>query len=113
MSMSTKSELEKEIMYELEQAIVANGAIMFLVQVMVMAETLDESIKDFSDDDMMSLKEVVDTGVDYSQCLMSVLKNNETDEWLEENADFVAETSKAVDGFIEIYRNELVRREMI
>ena len=86
MSMSTKSELEKEIMYELEQAIVANGAIMFLVQVMVMAETLDESIKDFSDDDMMSLKE---------------------------DADFVAETSKAVDGFIEIYRNELVRREMI
>lgn len=113
MSMSTKSELEKEIMYELEQAIVANGAIMFLVQVMVMGEALDETIKDFSDADMLQLKELVDVGVEYSQCLMSVLKNNETDEWLEENADFVAEVSKTVDGFIEIYRNELVRREMI
>ena len=111
--MSTKKELENEIMYELEHAIVENGATMFLVQVMVMAETLDETIKDFSDADMLQFKELVDVGVEYSQCLMSVLKNNETDEWLEENADFVAEVSKTVDGFIEIYKNELVYRKMM
>ena len=111
--MSTKKELENEIMNEIEYAIVNNGSIMFLVQVMVMAETLDETIKGFSDADMLQLKELVDAGVNYGQCLMTVLKNNETDEWLEENADFVEEASKTVDGFIEIYKNELIRREMM
>lgn len=108
--MSTKNELEKEIMCELEHAIVENGATMFLVQVMMMAETLDEQIKGFSESDMLHLKEIVYANVDYRHCLLTVLENNETDEWLLENDDFIKSAGDVVDGFIGIYKNELTRR---
>ena len=108
--MNTKNELEKEIMCELEHAIVENGATMFLVQFMMMAETLDEQIKGFSESDMLHLKEIVDANVDYRHCLLTVLENNETDEWLLENDDFIKSAGDVVDGFIGIYKNELTRR---
>ena len=111
--MDRRKELENEIMDEIEYAIVNNGPIMFLVQVMVMAEALDETIKGFSDADMLQLKELVDADVDYKQCLLTVLENNETDEWLEENADFVKSVGDVVGGFIGIYKDELIRRGIL
>ena len=55
---------------------------------MRMAEDLDKQIEGFSDDDVMELKQLVDENVDFKHCLLTVLHNTETDEWLSENVDF-------------------------
>ena len=108
--MSTKVELEREIKHNLEYAIEEKGATIFLVETMMMAENLDKQIEGFSDDDIMELKQLVDEDVDFKQCLLEVLYNTETDEWLAENADFVGSAADAVGGFTTIYKNELLRR---
>ena len=112
-TMSTKAELEKEIMHNLEYAIEEKGATIFLVETMKMAENLDKQIEGFSDDDVMELKRLVDENVDFKHCLLTVLHTTETDEWLSENVDFVESAANAVGGFTDIYRNELIRRGIL
>ena len=111
--MSTKIELEKEIMHNLEYAIEERGATIFLVETMMMAEKLDKQIEGFSDEDVMELKRLVDEKVDFEQCLLDVLHSTETDEWLSENAEFIESAADVVSNFTTIYRNELVRRGIL